>query len=290
MNSVVRDDRSLYLLARPNKRTFTFYPAILCVSQQVHDEGYEILYRQNTATATIDPEEGYCTIEWLDSLIPNDDLDVAIACRFTKWDITIELNINIPEDATNTIFDFISSILRPIPNLKKLKVRLYLWDYPEGREFITFANPHDFDDIAEQIFRPFSTIRVRQAEFVDKEGYPIRAALSLSGLMMSDTAPPPIMLHQLFDDLNSFLVDSLTEQSLNVVKARLAPLELARDQYDVDGFRSTLRSLLAHLKSSRALVPPQYLVEFAQDSAPAVTDMGKIPDCQKDIHVRSTLD
>lgn len=108
--------------------------------------------------------------------------------------------------------------------------------------------------------------------------------------MMSDTAPPPMMLHELFDDLISFLDGSLTEQSCKVVKARLAPLELACDQYDVDASRSTLRSLLAYLNYFRALVPPQHLVEFAQDSAPAMTDMGKTPDGQKDIHVRSTLD
>jgi len=53
--------------------------------------------------------------------------------------------------------------------------------------------------------------------------------------MMSDTAPPPITLHELFDDLISFLDDSLTEQSFKVVKAtRLALLELACSQYDVD--------------------------------------------------------
>ena len=37
-----------------------------------------------------------------------------------------------------------------------------------------------------------------------------------------------------------FLDDSLTEQSCKVVKARLIPLELACDQYDVDTFRSTI--------------------------------------------------
>ena len=105
--------------------------------------------------------------------------------RFTKWDVTVKLNINIPKDATNAIFDFVSGSLRPIPNLNKLKVQLNLWDYPERRKFITFANPHDFDDIAEQILRPFSTIRVKQVDFVDKQGYPIRAALSLSGFASS---------------------------------------------------------------------------------------------------------
>jgi len=127
--------------------------------------------------------------------------------------------------------------------------------------------------------------------FVDKQGCLIHAAKSLSELMMSDTAPPPITLHELFDDLISFLDDSLTEQSFKVVKAtRLALLELACSQYDVDAFRSILRLLLEYLNCFRALVPPRHLVEFAQESAPAVIDMGKIPDCQMDIHVRSTLD
>ncbi|KAK3167985.1 hypothetical protein OEA41_004431 [Lepraria neglecta] len=281
----INNDKLKRLLVRPNKRTFTFYPAILCVSQQVHNEGYEILYRQNTATATInlDPEDEYSTVECLDNLIPPDNLGAAIACRFTKWEVTVKLNINVPKDATNIIFDFVSGILRAIPNMNKLKVQLNLWDYPERRELITFANPYDFDDIAEQIFRPFSTIRVRQAEFVDKSGYPIRSALSLSRLMMSDTAPPAITLHELFNDLSLFLDDSLSKQSRRVVNARLVPLEVACDQYDVDTFRSTLRSLLAYFSYFRGLVAPQHLVKFAQDSASAETGNGRIPDCPKDV-------
>ena len=198
-------------MGRPNKRTFTLYPAILCVSQQVHNEGNEVPYRQNTATATINlaPDGERSTIECLNRLIPFDDLGAAIACRSTKSYVTVRLNINIPEDATKIIFNFVSGILRAIPSLNKLKVQLNLWDYPEPRKLITFANPPDFDDIAEQIFRPFSTIRVRQADFVDKQGYPIRATLSLSNLMMGDTTPSPITLHELFDDLISFLDGSL---------------------------------------------------------------------------------
>lgn len=146
------------LLVRPNKRTFTLYPAILCVCQQVRNKWYEILYRQNTATATInlDPEGERSTIECLDNLIPFDDLGAAIARRFTKWDVIVRLNINIPEDAAKIIFEFVSGILRAIPNLNKLKVQLDLCAYPERRESITFANPQDFDDIAEQIFREAS--------------------------------------------------------------------------------------------------------------------------------------
>jgi len=77
----VNNDRLKHLLVRPNKRTFTLYPAILCVSQQVRNEGYEILYRQNTTTATInlDPDDERSTVECLDNLIPFDDLGVAIA-------------------------------------------------------------------------------------------------------------------------------------------------------------------------------------------------------------------
>ena len=258
-------DRFTRIIVRPNKRTFTLYPAILCVSQQVHNEGNEVLYRQNTATATINlaPNGERSTIECLNRLIPFDDLGAAIACRFTKWHVTIRLNINIPEDATKIIFNFVSGILRAIPNLNKLKVQLNLWDYPEPRKLITFANPRDFDDIAEQIFRPFSTIRVRQADFVDKQVYPIRVTLSLSNLMMSDTTPPPITLHELFDDLILFLDGSLTEQSCNVVKARFTPLELACDQYDVSAFRSALRLFLAYFNYFRALVPSQHFIEFA---------------------------
>ncbi len=243
-----------------NKRTFAFYPAILCVSQQVLNEGYEILYHQNTATATIslDSDDERSTVECLDNLIPFDGL---IACRFTTWNVTIKLNIQPSKYATNMIFDFVSRVLRANPNLNKLKVQLKLWDYPERRKFITFPNPHDFDDIAERILRPFSIIRIKQADFVDKQG--IRAALSLSKLMMSDTPPPPITLHELFNYLISFLHDSLPEQSFGVVKARLALLELARSQYDVDAFRSILRLLLEYLNCSRDLVLPRHLVEFA---------------------------
>jgi hypothetical protein len=269
MKFVVNNDRSKHLLVRPNKRTFTFCPAILCVSKQVQNEGYEILYHQNTATATIslDSDDEHSTVECLDNLIP---FDGRIACRFTTWNVTIKLNIQPLHYATNVIYDFVSVVLRANPNLNKLKVQLKLWDYPESRKFITFVNPHDFDDIAERILRPFSIIRVKQADFVDKQG--IHVASSLSKLMTSDTAPPPITLHELFDNPISFLHDSLPEQSFRVVKARLPLLELACSQYDVDAFRSILRLLLKHL-NCRALMPPQHLVEFAQDSAPAVIDM-----------------
>jgi hypothetical protein len=196
--------------------------------------------------------------------------------------------VQIPKDATNIIFDFVSGILRAIPNLNKLKVRLHLWDCPEFRELTTFANSHDFDDVAEQIFRPFSTIRVRQAEFVDKSGYPIRSALSLSRWMTSDTAPPPVTLHELFGDLSSFLDDSLSKQSRRAVNARLVHPEVACDQYDINTFRSTLRSLLENFGHFRGLVPPQHLVEFAQDSASAKTDIGRILDRLED-NVRFTL-
>ena len=174
-----------------------------------------------------------------------------------------------------------------IPNLNKLKVRLELWDHrdlfdPESH--IIFADPYDFDDIAEQIFRPFSIIRVRQVEFVDKREYPIRTTLSLSRLMMSDI-PPPMTLHRLFNDLDLFLDNSLSEQSRRVVKARLALLGVACDQYNVDAFRSTLRLLLTYLSYFRGLVPPQHLIEFVQDSTFTETGMGKISDCPKDMFV-----
>ena len=118
--------------------------------------------------------------------------------------------MNVPKAATSIIFDFVSSILRAIPNLTKLKVQLNLWD-TEPRKFIIFANSHDFDDITEQFFRPFSIVRVKQADFIDKQGYLIGAVMSLSKLITSDAAPPPFTLHELFDDLISFLDDSLTE-------------------------------------------------------------------------------
>ena len=50
---------------------------------------------------------------------------------------------------------------------------------------------------------------------------------------MSDV-PPPMTLHRMFNDLDHFLDNLLSEQSRRVVKARLAPLRVACDQYDVD--------------------------------------------------------
>ena len=218
------DDSHKHISVRHFKKTFTFYPAILRVCRQVHYEGYEILYRQNTAKAAIilwsDGESS--TVECLDDFIPLPDLGVTIAHSFIKWDVTVKLNTKIPKNVPDKIFTFISDILSVIPNLNKLKVRLELWDHrdlfdPESH--IIFADPHDFDDIAEQIFRPFSSIRVRQVEFVDKREYPIRTTLPLSRLMMSDI-PPPMTLHRLFNDLDLFLDNSLSEQSRRVVKAR----------------------------------------------------------------------
>lgn len=75
-----------------------------------------------------------------------------------------------------------------------------------------------------------------------------------------------------------------------MVKAHLAPLELACNQYEVDAFPSTLQSLLAYLSYVRARVPPQNTVEFAQDSASAAeTDMEKDPGLSEG-HVCCTLD
>ena len=69
----------------------------------------------------------------------------------------------------------------------------------------------------------------------------------------------------------------------------LVPLEVTCNQYDFDAFRFTLQSLLAHLSHFRALVPPQHIVELAQDLASAETGMGKTSDCPKG-HVRSPVD
>jgi hypothetical protein len=275
------DDNPKRIYGRRFRKNFKFYPAILAVCRQVYAEGYEILYRQNTATATMmlwDDDE-CSSVTCLKDLIPLHGLGVVICQRFTNWDVTVKLNIiKIPKDATDTIIRFTSDILREIPNLNKVKVRLELWKYrdlydPESH--VTFADPRDFGDIAEQIFRPFSTIRVRQAEFIDKLGYPIRTTLPLSRLMMSES-PPPMTLHRLFNDLSLFIDGSLSGQSRRVVKARLVPLQIACDQYDVDAFCFTLRSLLAYLSCVRDLVPPHHLVEFAQGSLCATTNMGRI--------------
>lgn len=268
---------------RRYKKTFTLHPAILRVCRQVFEEGYEILYRENTAKATIYLwyDDDCSSHDFLGALLPLHDDGRRIAHRFIKWDVTVQLHIDIPKDVPNSIFRFISAILLAIPNLKKLKVRLMLWQSEDisndtGRH-TTFADRRNLNDIAEQIFRPFSNIRVRQAEFVDEQECPIPATLSLSRLMMSDIRPP-LTLHRLFDDLNFFLENSLSEESIRVVRARLVPLEVACDQYDVDAFRYTLRSLLTYLRDFRDLVPPHSLVEFAQDSASAATGAVKISD------------
>lgn len=99
--------------------------------------------------------------------------------------------------------------------------------------------------IAEQLFRPYPTLQVTGQA-------------------------------RLFNDLNSFLDESLTEQSCTIVKARPSPLETACHEYDVDAFRSAPRPYLACLSDFRGLVPPKHLVDFAQVSAPAGTDMRRI--------------
>ena len=47
------NDNHKYISQRHYKKTFTFYPAILRVYQRVYKKGYEILYYQNIARATI---------------------------------------------------------------------------------------------------------------------------------------------------------------------------------------------------------------------------------------------
>ena len=101
--------------------------------------------------------------------------------------------------------------------------------------------------------------------------------------MMSDKPRPSIFaLSELYAHLDSFLDGVLSEQSYRVVKARLSLLELAGNQNDVDVFRSALRPLLDYLSHHRGLIPPQHLVEFAQDSATTATGMRQIADCQAD--------
>ena len=256
---------------------FTLYPAIMRVCRQVYDEGYEVLYCQNTAKATITlyHNDECSSVILLDGIYLHSP-GVIIQHRFIKWDVTVSLHIEIPREAPVTIFRFVSEILREIPNLKDLKVRLELWDDVDDPDsHITFADPQDCADIAEQIFRPFSAIRVEQVEFIDKHGYLIHTTLPLSRLIMSDI-PPPTTLHNLFNNLGLFLDDSLSEQSRRVVKARLAPLAVACDQYDVDGFRSALRPLLHYLSHFRGLKLPQHLAEELTHTA---IEMGNIPDC-----------
>lgn len=275
--------------ARRNKRTFTFYPAILCVSQQLYAEGYEVLYGQNTVTATInlEPRSVDSFTECLGNLISfhasYDNYDSAVARRFNKWHVTIKQHIEIPVQGNEVVSKFVSRFLRTIPNLAKLKVQLHLWTqperwkFPERRKSFTFDNPQNFDDFADQILRPFSAVRVRQAEFVDQQASPIRAASSLSRLMMSDT--PSTDIRDLFYDLSSFLRHAVSYESRGVLMCRLIPLEIALDQYDVDNFRFHLRSILASLSSFRGLTLPQHLLEFAQDLASFETANGRIPGC-----------
>ena len=265
-----------------------FYPAILCVCRQIFDEGYEILYHHNTAAAIIDGFDQFYTVGHLNSIAPKELRDHKFARRFTKWSITFSVFFKHPDrhildkirDGTSV---FISKILSVIPNLNELKGRIELEDYDSVTEIgldgiFVFANHLDLGDVAEQIFRPFSSVRVKNAEFVDQKGQPIRTTLSLSRLMMSDY-PPLITLHKLYLDLIAFLEGSLSEDSHRVVTARLALLELASTQCDIDVFRFALRPLLDYLIHYRGLIPPQHLVEFAQDSATTATGIRWITDC-----------
>lgn len=258
---------------------FDLYPAILCVCRQIFDEGYEILYHHNTAEFSLTEYETWPVAHYINSGFTSGISGDLIARRFTKWTITVTLESDFVEDTLddvrNSIFKFASKILSAIPNLNKLKGKIRLcppYDIPSelwsDLNKDSFANKQDF---AEQVFRSLSMLRVRDAEFVDSKGYPLHSTLSLSRLMMSDT-PPPITLYKLFKDLTAFLDGSLSRQARAVINRRLALLKLARDHYDVDAFGSALRPILHSLSYYRGLVPPQHLVEFAQDSAPTATD------------------
>lgn len=157
------DGNHKHISERHFKKTFTFHPAILRVCRQVHEEGCDILYCRNIAKAntTLCFNDEHSIVEYCDNIIPRHDLGVH---RFLNWDVTVKLNLEFPKDVLDTIVRFTSDILRVVSRLNRLKVRLELWDnedlhYPESN--ISFADSHDFDDMAEQIFRPFSIIRVR---------------------------------------------------------------------------------------------------------------------------------
>ncbi|MCJ1466851.1 hypothetical protein MMC07_005472 [Pseudocyphellaria aurata] len=261
---------------RQSSRNFTFYPAILRVCRQVYNEGYEILYRHNIATASITSwhDDSTAVVMFLDDiLLPLYIDEIAIAGHFSRWDVTLRVNLDVPKDVTDTIYYTIFDYLRPNPNLDVLTVRLKPLDDPYNLgSSVAFDNSQDLEELAEQVFRPFSTLRVRQVEFVDEQGHSIRTTLSLARLMMSDS-PPPITLHELWTILAKFLQNSLTEKSYRVMKARLHPLRIARDFYDVDAFYFALRPILSYL-CIRGLVPPKQVAEFAQGSAP----MGWITD------------
>lgn len=279
--------RYLLYSAEPliNYKQVKFYPAILRVCRQIFEEGYEILYHHNTAEALIG-EYPSCFVECFTNLATVETPAKRVARRFSKWSIALDLFTCFEEDELGRIRDyilyFIAEILSTIPNLE-LRGRIELNSYDKVKHIwlasnhVGFANHLDFDDIAEQLFRPFSALRVKKADFVDQQGHPICTTLSLSRLMMSDNSPP-INLHKLYLDLIAFLENSLSEESLRVVKGRVSLLELACSQYDVDVFCSTLRLLLDYLSYYRGLTPPKHLAEFAQDSATTATGMGWITD------------
>ncbi|MCJ1422468.1 hypothetical protein MMC29_000348 [Sticta canariensis] len=273
------------LIAYTKRRLFKFYPAILRVCRKIYDEGYEILYHQKTAEATIAEDDKMSLLGHIRRRATLVNAVLRAVRRFTKWSITVKLlkcfEEHMPDRIRDNISFFIEEILLPIRNLE-LKGRIELKDYDEVKGVylasnVGFANHLDFDDIAEQLFRLFSALRVKKADFVDQQGHPICSTLSLSRLMMSDKLRPSnFTLYELYADLNDFLEEELSEQSHRVVKARLHPLELARNQYDVDLFRSVLRPLLDYLIYYRGLIPPQHLARFAQDMAIIATDMGRI--------------
>lgn len=264
-------------------QNFTLYPAVLRVCRQIYDEGKDILYRQNTAKAIMSSRDQFLgsppNIRCLHILSPWGSRELELTRHFIKWEVTVMVYQACPRNARAMVAEFISKILWEIPKLHELKVRLRWYNECCG---IRIANHQDFDDMAEQLFRPFSTLRVRKAEFVDQNDRPIRTILSLSRLMMSDT-PPAHTLHDLLNDLNFFLDYSLTEPSRTVVKSRTPLLVVARDEYDVEAFRFALRQFLAYLRYYRGLEPPRHLLEFAQDSVSAATNTGRITDCPKDV-------
>ena len=268
--------------------TFKFYPSILGVCRQLYLEGGNILYFQNIATATVTVwgSSDCVPFRYLDGVIS--EYSEKILRRFTRWDILVRVQFEDLETEIDTISKFVTETLSKIPNLTRLWVRLLIWGPQDELESddaypFHFDNPRDLDDIAEQIFRPFSILRVKQAEFTDDEGKPLYSTLPLSRLMMSDH-PSSVTLYKLISDLRYFLVDSLSETSLKILNPRLALLRIARDQYDVPAFRFALRSILTYLISFRGLTPPSHLVAYVQDSTPAEIEWKKDVERLRQLH------
>ena len=252
---------------------YKIYPSILAVCRQIYEEGYEILYHQNTAYADIRSRHIYSRVltrrltrrdlhpMYLTDADHKDNVDLAIVRRFTKWKICIMAEAEQPSQICSSISQLVREILYEVQNLDKLKVQLDVLPVPPmcaDEDAWIGRQPPSFDEVAYKVLQPFEDVRVREAEFVNHHGHPIDSAFSLRQLITYN-----FPLSDFLKEINLYINKLVDVEEHMYEMPCLVRLKTSCDQHDVSTFRRALLEVLEWLIYDLKLDPPQHLRDFA---------------------------